>query len=683
MGHVLKKVAAWLCTVGVACGLGWAALTAGTGPVTAPAVAEARPATVVEAQYPGLKDNFYEAVNRDWFDRWDVPPTDAYVDNFYLLRDENRTRLRAIMEEANANTSAEEGSDERNVGALWATGLDREARNAGGWGDAEEFLAAIDDASSVTELLEASTTFDRAYGCSSFFGLNVGADSEDSARKVYYLTPSDTGLSQELWFSDAAESQEQARLYQELLAELWTLNGAAPEEAAATAEGVAGAMKELAASSLTTAERYDPTLTYNVYRLSDLEELYGGLLPLDLIYELYGGQPDDVLIVQDEGLLQATAALLAEADLDLLKSYAKSCLFVDLAEYGTVDAFEAKERYETEYMGLEESLSLESDLVNQLQKQAPFECGRLYADRYFSKESQAEIQAMVDDIVAVYERRIRALDWMGDETKEEALDKLQAIASFIGVPDEWPQDAYELALKRPEEGGLFVNNVLEAHRAVRDAEFAAKNEPVDKTRWFDAPQTVNAYYYPLTNSITLMAGILQPPFYDPNAAPEQNLGRIGMIIAHEITHAFDSMGSLYDAEGNLRDWWTAEDAQRFEELAQRVVDCYDGREVNGFLVDGELTLGENIADLGAVACITEVAKERGYDLQQVYVAFGQTWPSKIRSEYMAEIIATDTHAPEELRVNVVLSATDGFYEAFGIEEGDGMYVAPEDRPQVW
>lgn len=683
MGHVLKKVAAYLCTVGVACGIGWAALTAGTGSAAAPAVAEPRATTAVEAQYPGLKDNFYEAVNRDWFDRWDIPPTEAYVDNFYLLRDENRTRLHAIMEEANANTSAEEGSDEHNIGALWATGLDREARNAGSWGDAEGFLTAIDEAGSVTELLGAALTFNRAYGLYSFLGVTAGADGEDSTRQVYYLGPADTGLSRELWFSDAEESQEQTRLYQNLLVELWVLSGVTPEEAATTAEEVVGAMKGLAASSLTVAEQYDPALSYNAYRLSDLETLFGGLLPMDLVYELYGGKPDDKLVVQDEGLLQATASLLAEADLGLLKSYAKSCLFVDLAPFGSMDAVEAKQRYHTGYLGLEENRPFEDNLADLVQEQLPFECGRLYADQYFSKESQAEIRAMVDDIVAVYERRIRALDWMGDETKEEAVRKLQAIASFVGVPNEWPQDAYDLTLKRPEEGGLFVDNVLEAHRAARDAEFASMDESVDRTRWFDPPQTVNAYYYPPTNSITLMAGILQEPFYDPDAAPEQNLGRIGMIIAHEITHAFDSTGSLYDAEGNLRDWWTAEDAQCFEKLAQRVVDHYDGAEVDGFLVDGELTLGENIADLGAVACITEVAKERGYDLQKVYIAYGQMWADKTRPEYMAELVATNSHAPEELRVNVVLSATDGFYEAFGIEEGDGMYVAPEDRPQVW
>ena len=197
------------------------------------------------------------------------------------------------------------------------------------------------------------------------------------------------------------------------------------------------------------------------------------------------------------------------------------------------------------------------------------------------------------------------------------------------------------------------------------------------------PQSVNAYYSPDSNSITFLAGILQDPFYSPKASDAENLGRIGMVVAHEITHAFDDNGSQYDENGNIRNWWTDEDREKFMELSGKVVDYYGAMEVQGIPVNGTQTLSENIADLGAVSCITEIAENEGYDLKEMYTAYAGLWAQKIRDEALAANMAVNTHAQPKIRVNAVLSATDGFYEAFGIKEGDGMYVAPEERPKIW
>lgn len=275
------------------------------------------------------------------------------------------------------------------------------------------------------------------------------------------------------------------------------------------------------------------------------------------------------------------------------------------------------------------------------------------------------------------------MDWMSGSTRQEARKKLANLTIKVGYPDQWPQDRYELELTPPDQGGLYIDNILSLKKAEQDFRFETRHDPVDRGEWGMTPQTVNAYYNPGNNEIVFPAAILQAPFYSANGNPVANLGGIGTVIGHEITHAFDTTGSQYDEKGNLRDWWTDEDRQHFKELGQKVIDYYSLMEVNGIPVNGSLSATENIADLGAVSCLTEIAKKEGYDLKELYKAYASVWASKYRDEYLSYIMSNDVHAPGIIRVNGVLSATDGFYTAFDIKEGDGMYRKPEDRPKIW
>lgn len=632
---------------------------------------------------PGLKDDFYQAVNQEQLALMEIPASEAYTDNFFLLHDQNTKRLRELILAASEDSSSMPGSDFYNIGAAYLTGMDQQARNAGGYGQAEKFLSSVDNASTVSELLDTIMSFSQAYGFYSLFGITLKADSIDSNAMVYYLLPTDTGLSKEEWFSDTGAAKEQVQYFLDYLTDLWMLNGLSQEEAVEVAGSVSSAMKDIAQASLSLAEQYDADKTYHACQMSDLEVLFGGVLPMERLYEIYEGNPEEKLVISDMGLLDKMVSYLTQENLPLLKNYVKTCFFCDLADYSSMDAYRLSKEYSAKKLGLEELKPFDEDLPNMVQELLGFECGRLYSENYFSEESRKDLEAMVADVVSVYEKRIPKLSWMKEETKKEALEKLAAIDAYIGYPDVWPQDQYELSLKRPEEGGLFIDNVLEIYSIRQEHIFASKDKPTDKAEWLEPPQTVNAYYYPLNNGITLMAGILQEPFYSPGASPEENLGRIGFVIAHEITHAFDTNGSQYDASGNLRNWWEEEDWKNFQALSQQVIDYYDGIEINGIPVNGEQTLVENIADLGALSCITEIAKEKGYDLRKVYIAYGKLWVSKIRDEYAAYLINTDTHAPDQLRVNRVLSAIDKFYEVFDIKEGDGMYVEPKDRPKIW
>lgn len=374
-------------------------------------------------------------------------------------------------------------------------------------------------------------------------------------------------------------------------------------------------------------------------------------------------------------------SLLTEDNLPLLKRYVKLCTHQDLYFVMDLDSLEVFDEYIRIVSGLEEIPPFEETLISDIQSLLGFECGRMYCSSFYAEETTEDVKRIIDQVIETFDSRIGALDWMSDATKAEAKNKLANLTVRVGHPDSWPQDRYELVLKTPQEGGTYIDNYMEIQKAIMDYIFENKDEPVDKTLWADTPQTVNAYYEPQSNSINILAGILQAPFYDPTASAEENLGGIGTVIGHEITHAFDTSGARFDEQGNLRDWWTEEDKAEFQRRAQQVVSYYDGMEVNGRKVNGEQTLTENIADLGGVSCVTEIAQTEGYDLKKVYESYASMWAGKARDEYFAAKMAQDVHSPGKIRVNAVLSAQQAFRDLYQIEEDDGMYQ--EQMPRIW
>jgi len=274
---------------------------------------------------------------------------------------------------------------------------------------------------------------------------------------------------------------------------------------------------------------------------------------------------------------------------------------------------------------------------------------------------------------------------MSDETKASAIRKLEHMNLKVGYPDKWPNDYKNARVLSAEEGGNLIDNMLSLLKAQNEVNKKKYKEPVDKGEWGMTPQTVNAYYNPTANEIVFPAAILQPPFYDPKGDFASNLGGIGMVMAHEVSHAFDSSGSLYDENGNYHVWWTKEDREKFDELARQVEEYYSGMDgFQGRKVNGAQTLNENIADLGSMACITAIAGEKGSDLNLLFRQYATIWASKYTPEAMIDRLNTDSHSPAKVRVNGVLSATDAFYKAYpDIKEGDAMYVAPDKRVKIW
>lgn len=652
-------------------------------PVSQETTSGAEPSEEIgQADTPSKKDDFYEAINGGLLSQWTIAPDESSTSWFSKLEDENNERIKEIITSASENSSSEKGSDENNIRALYLTGMDQEGRNEGGYGETlSAFFTEIDSAQTVEDLLISSMKFNRDYGLYSLLGLYYSADMADSNKKILGLSAGDTGLSKEIWFSEDPSNQNRISYFQELLEKLCVIGGSSEDKAAEATETVMGIMRELAESSLSLEDANNPEKTYNVYKVSDLDGLFSSRIPLDALQEIYGVSMEEPVIVSDIGAVEKTASFLTEENLPALKEYVKLCACKDLARFLDLDSYNAVMEYSRKSMGQEESQPFEEILVEDIQSLLGFQCGRLYCEQYFSEETKTDVGKIVDQIVEIYKERLASLEWMSQDTRTEAQNKLASLEVRIGHPDTWPQDRYELILDSPEEGGLYIENYLKTAKASSDYMFDTRNEPVDKTLWPDTPQTVNAYYSPQDNSINLLAGILQPPYYDPEASDEENLGGIGTVIGHEITHAFDTTGSQFDAEGNLRDWWTAEDKEHFQTLADEVISYYSHMEIDGKTVNGSQTVSENIADLGAISCITEISEKNGYDLEKVYESYANIWAFKCREEYLSMQIALDTHSPAKIRVNAVLSAQQAFRDLYGIQEGDGMYQ--EQMPAIW
>lgn len=658
--------------------------TIGYAAETEKAEQETEKNAVQQQEKPDLEDDFYEAVNYDLFQQWEIPADETSQNWFSIIEEQNEERLFQMIKEASEDKGAEAGSDSYNIGAFYLTGMDTKARDRGGYGEAgHAFLEKVDQAQNVEELLKACLTFYREYGIGSLLRFSYELDGEDSGQNVLYLRAGDTGLSKEIWFSEDAVNQKQVELFQTYIQDLLKVSGLSEEEAASAGKEVAEMMKDLAEESLSVADQYDPQKTYNVYKASDIEKLFGGSVSSETLEEIFGISPDEKMIISDIGITKRVASFLKNENLELLKKYVKVNLYRNLSQYSDTKSHEVQQTYSNGVNGLEEGESYERMISYSVQSNLGFQCGKLFCEKYFQEDTKSEIQSMIEQVAEVFENRLENMEWMSQETREQAIEKLQALDARIGYPDKWPQEDYELQLKRPEEGGLYVDNYMEIMHVQMDQIFQAKDEPVDKSEWDVYPQEANAYYDSSTNSITILAGILQEPIYDPDGKPEENLGKIGAIIGHEITHAFDSSGAQYDGEGNIRNWWTDEDLACFQELSQQVADYYDGMEIAGLEVNGEQTVTENIADLGGVSCVLEIAEQNSYDLKTVMESWASLWAEENRPEALSSQIALDVHSPGKIRVNAVLSAMDQFYDVYRIEEGDGMYCAPEERPKIW
>lgn len=629
-----------------------------------------------------LKDSFYSTVNKDGLETLtiqDGQSSAGTIDDVINLVDE---QIAEVIADA-ANSDPEPGSPQEKIKILYDNIMDMDARNAAGYDPIKPDLAAIDAIDNLEDLQTTELLGGTELALGLFVGFGVGIDSLDSNVYSMNLVPASAPLSKQT-YTGGNDTQKQA--YLKYITTLLTLCGWDEAQAARDAQAVFNFDAKLSAASLSPADQYDLEKIYNVYSYEDLCSEFP-TVDINAVYEKVGYQPTDTVIVGDVGLMECVSGLLTEENLDMLKLYLK----VGLVKYGAgmfgEDFREATITYTQELFGISGSTPLETVAATRVSDYLYDYVGEAYAEKYCTEQMKEDITEMTHDIIAVYKERIQNLTWMSEETKEKAILKLDHMRINVGAPDyDTITSAMDNAqLKSTADGGSYFDNMIEISRAVQMEDVRLFGTPVDKDQWITTPQTVNAFYMPSFNSINFPAAFMQGEIYSEDAAYEENLGTVGTVIAHEISHAFDSSGSQYDEQGNAANWWMEADAAAFDALCQDTIAYYDGQEAApGIVMDGALTLTENIADLGAMACATAVGeKTEGFDFEAFYKSYANLWLSTSSRETVQYYAESDTHSADAIRVDRVLQSTDKFYEVFGIDADDGMYVPPEERVHIW
>lgn len=627
-----------------------------------------------------LKDDFYAAVNKEWLDRSTIPAGQMVNGALYGLMIEVNDQVAGLITDIAAQPQTP-GTAEAKIAALYHTVVDTESREKAGVEPIRKYLDAIDSADSLTGLMETDADLREELGFVTLLSFGLTVDLMDSSRYSVLFGAFSPMLGKDFY---EQEDPTLTEAYLTFLTRLFTLSGEEESAARADAQRIYDMEKAVSAVSLDPQDRGNVDLIYNLYTMEELKTIFPQV-DLDGFYASSGLKPADRIGVSDVGAMEAAAAYFTEEHLDDLKAMSKMGLVLMTCAALSQDFLEAEYEFQAAYYGVEGRQSPEQIAAAQVQSLLSDYLSRAYAEEYFTPEAKADVEEMIGEFIAVYKERLAAQDWMSEETRAMALKKLDTMQVKVGYPESWETYLDNADIKGPEEGGSYFSNMISIQKAARAEMLSYQDKEVDKTQWVMAPYTVNACYNATANDITFPAAILQSPMYDVNASREENLGGIGYIIAHEITHAFDNNGAKFDENGNASDWWTREDYAAFQEKCQAVVNWYDGQEsAPGIACSGMLTLSENVADLGALRCIVECAgKLEDPDYEVLFRTVAKTWASTAPRNTLEYLAVSDVHAADKLRVNRALQTIPQFYETFDIREGDGMWTAPEDRVSIW
>lgn len=648
-------------------------------PLTADAL-EALIRRVYALEGSNLKDDFYAAVNKDWLDASTIPAGLTINGPFYGLTQTVNEQVAALIRDIDA-APQQPGTAEAKIKALYDCVLDAEGREKAGVAPIQKYLDAIETAGTLEELIAADVLMQTELGSSTLLGFGLTADLADSDRYIVAFSAAGATMDKDFY---AGGTQAQKDAYLNYVTTSFTLSGLSEADAAARAEALYEAEKSIAAAALEPQEYGNVDKIYNLYTLDELQSIFAQV-DLNEIYAAYELQPTDQIMVTDVGAMEAAALLFDEAHLDALKALAYWGLLGSVSGTLNQEFLEASFDFTQAYYGVDVRQSSEEIAAQQVQSLLADYLSQAYVEAHFSPEAKADVEEMIGEFIDIYKERIRAQDWMSAATKAKAIKKLDTMGVKVGYPDSWDTWLDDAAIQSPAEGGSFFSNTIAIRMAARAKSISRQNEPVDKTEWAMYPFTVNACYVATSNDITFPAAILQAPLYDVNASREENLGGIGYIIAHEITHAFDNNGAKFDENGNAADWWTASDYAAFQQKCQEVAGWYDGQEAcPGVACSGTLTISENVADLGAARCVVAAAKKLDDpDFDALFRAVANTWASTTSRQIREYLTTADVHAPDKLRCNRVLQTLPEFYETYGIQPGDGMWTEPESRVSVW
>ncbi len=637
--------------------------------------------------------DFYEFVNGNWNKQNPIPPEYTRWGAFSQLRDENLVSLRTILDDLTKEKGPLTGNRQK-LRDFYLTAMDEASRNKLGVAPLADDFAKIAKLGTTDELLSLVGEF-HASGISSMFSFGVGQDAKISTQHVAHFWQGGTGLPEkEYYLSKGEDSQKIRDEYRQHVERMFVLLEDAPDAAKTAADVVLKIETQLAEAMRAPVQLRDREANYNKKTLKELADLTPNL-KWDVYWRATGAKAHekelaDVVIGQPE-FLDRVNELAKSVAMDDWKSYLRwHLIHATASQLSEPFEKESFHFYGEILHGAKEQQPRWKRAVNAIDGDLGEALGQIFVEKHFPPEAKQRMDALVKNVLASFRERIETREWMGSETKQQATAKLATVMTKIGYPDKW-KDYSKLEI-RPDS---YAANNRRANRFHFQFDLDKLGKPVDRTEWGMTPPTVNAYYNSSKNEIVFPAGILRPPFFNAEADDAVNYGGIGAVIGHEITHGFDDQGSRSDAQGNLRNWWTTEDRTNFTAKTDILVKQFEAcKAVDGQPVNGKLTLGENIADLGGVIISysayqkslggkTPAVLDGFSGSQRFFLGYAQVWRGATRDAEARVRLRTDPHSPMTFRVFVPLSNVPKFYEAFDIKPGDGMYRAPAERLEIW
>ncbi len=625
-------------------------------------------------------DDFYATANKKILENMKISQGEYMNGTLSMMQSESALQVYNIIKKA-VEGNNKKGTPEQKIADMYKCFVDTGTINKTSVKPIENYIKDIDSVKNIGELSLVQEKLSKDLLVNPFIEFNLTADMENSEKYMLCFSSFSPFMHKEFYFEEEEKSQ---KAYINYLKTLLVVAGESAVDAEEKALEYFEFEKHLANDMLSSEELYDVEKINNVYKFNKLESLFPDFDLKTALENMYLKKSDRV-IVADTGLLEGFSAMYNQANIEVLKTAAKISL---LDMWGTeldMRVDDAVTELEKTLFGMEGSYTRSQKAEIMLKNVMPDYLGKIYIEEYFDEKSKQDVLNMALDIKEMFKERIKKLDWMSVQTKEKAIKKLDSMHIMIGYPDRFDSFIDEIDIVPPEKGGTLFTNMLKIATETVKNRGMLQFMQRDRTAWPIETYTVNAGYDLTTNSIVFPAAILQYPLYDKKATYEENLGGIGYIIAHEMSHAFDNNGALFDENGNICNWWLSEDFEKFEKLCDDVVEFYNGYEpIAGVATNGTLTLSENVADLGAAACITELLGKRNRpDYKKLYCAMANNFATTYTREYARYALRNDPHADNKARINCVLVHLDEFYEAFDIKQGDGMFVEPENRIVIW
>lgn len=630
-----------------------------------------------------LKDDLYQAVNGRWEKTAKIPADHSSTGGFMDLNDNIDKLLMGDLDEIlKGNKNSYEAPFSEFL-KFYELAQNFKKRDADGAEPLKPYLEKIENITSFDDLNAQIGDWAKE-GFNLPFGFDVGPDMKNTQVNALFAGVPRLFLPDRTYYENNNPAYKQLMpILTKTLSQLLVLADYSSNEADQIVESAKKFDALIAPHVKSSEENADYSKMYNPQKFSDFAKSSSHLDITKLAKEIFDKVPEQVIVTEPKYY-------------EALDSIVNEDTFSDMKNWILVNTIYSSSSYLSEEFrqtGSTFGRALSGKKSATPQKKSAFylasgifgqTIGDYYAKKYFGPKAKADVEHMVRNMISVYENRLKNNTWLGKATREKAILKLDKLELQVGYPDHIDEIEYKYQVTPEDQGGTLFENASRFGRIALADNFAKLGKPVDRTRWEMSASTVNAYYEPFKNIIVFPAAILQAPFYSLKQTSSQNYGGIGAVIAHEISHAFDNNGSLFDELGNLNNWWTKEDHEYFSKLADKMINEFNGIPFAGGKVNGKLTVSENIADAGGLSCANEAAKNEGnYNLYDFFINWAKVWRMKATKEYKQLLLNIDVHAPAELRANVQVKNLDDFYATFEVQPGDGMYLKPEERVKIW